>query len=219
MARRKSKSEKLRIKRSLITYSHPDNKISDQFRGIRANLDYVTGDSRLRVVVVTTPNHGEGATTTAVNLAVSLAQRGDKVLLVDADFRKPAMHDIFGIKNIPGLTNVLTGQVHWQEAVHRTEIGRLELLTSGPALFNSAEMLGSRAMRELMDAAGNVYDRIVLDVSPVLETADIQLLSGACDGTILVVWAGRTKSECAIEAKKLLDMAKANLVGIVVNEG
>jgi protein-tyrosine kinase len=219
LGRKKSNAEQMQSKKNLITYSHPESYISDQFRNIRSYIDFAGEGQKFRSLVISSPGFNEGKTTTAINLAVSLAQRGDKVLLIDADIRKPMIHSSFNIKNVPGLTNVLAGQLPWREAVHRTEIGRLEVLTSGPILYNSAEMLGSQLMAEFMETAGKHYDIILLDVPPVLEASDTKILSSRCDGLILVIRNGKTKNEAAVEAKQLLEMAKAKVIGVVVNEG
>jgi protein-tyrosine kinase len=219
LVRKLSRAESLRIRRSLVTYNHPQSPISDQFRTIRSHIEFTTAEHpKVRSLLITSPGYGEGKSTTAINLAISLAQRGDKVLLIEANYRKPSVHNVFNVKALPGMTNVLAGQVLLREAVHRTEIGRLEFLTSGPALYNSAEMIGSQNMRELIETASKHYDCIVFDAPPILETSDTTLLASLCDGVILVLRSGKTKSDAAVEAKKLMDLAKVNVLGVIMND-
>lgn len=218
MARKKTKADTLRIKRCLTSYIHPDDRIADQYRSIRSNLHYASGEKKLRSLMITSPEEGDGKTTTAVNLAISLTHRGDKVLLIDTNFRNPTLYDVFHIKNIPGLTNVLAGQILLREAVHRTEIGRLDLLTSGPRLHHAEEMLGSQQMIELLESAYKHYDIVIIDVQSVLLSADAKMLAGVIDGSILVVKSGKTKEPAMIEAKQMLDAAKAHIVGAVLNK-
>jgi capsular exopolysaccharide synthesis family protein len=197
---------------------HPDNKIADQFRNIRSNIQYASEGRTIRSIVVTSPEGGDGKTTVAVNLAISLVQQGDKVLLIDTNFRKPALYDVFNLKNLPGLTNVLAGQILLRECIHKTEIGRLEFMTSGPILHHSAEMLGSPAMKELLESAYKIYDKVILDVPAVLDSADAKMLASFCDGSLLIIRGGKTKDKSVIEAKRLLDMARVHVMGAIINE-
>lgn len=204
-------------KRNLIAYSNPDSLISEQFRTLRTNVQFATGGMR-SIILVTSPGSGEGKSTTVANLAVSMAQQNEKVLLIDANLREPAIHLVFKIANASGLTEVLEGKANLEEAVHQTEIGKLALLTSGQIASNPAELLGSQEMQELLQKSLQEYDFILIDSPPVLEVTDTKLLANKSDGVILVLGQGQTELVKAAEAKKALQFAKANLFGVILNE-
>ncbi|MGG3842898.1 CpsD/CapB family tyrosine-protein kinase [Anoxybacillus kestanbolensis] len=204
--------------RSLITKTNPKSPISEQYRTIRTNILFSVVDRPLRSLMVTSSAPAEGKTTTVSNLAVVFAQQGKKVLLVDADLRKPTVHYMFRKDNYIGLTNVLTKQAPFQAAVKETDVDNLFVLTSGPIPPNPAELLGSSAMEELLAEAYKQFDLVLFDTPPVLAVTDAQILANQCDGTILVVHSGKTEIEAAQKAKELLINAKGKLLGVVLNQ-
>lgn len=205
-------------KRNLITYTFPESTIAEEFRTIRTNIHFVTDEQKHSILLVTSPKSGEGKSTTAANLAVSMAQKEEKVLLIDANLRRPAAHLIFKVPNSVGLADVLTGSATFEEAIIQTEIGKLEVLTSGTATNNPAELLASYPMKELLQRAAKEYDVVLIDSSPVLELTDTKLIASQCDGVLLVIHQGKTQIEDAAEAKKVLEFAKANVSGVILNE-
>jgi capsular exopolysaccharide synthesis family protein len=205
-------------KRTIITYSNPESIISEQFRMIHTNIKFSMGEQKSRIFLITSPSDDEGKSTTAVNLAVSIAQQKEKVLLIDANLRKPSLHSFFKISHTNGLTDVLTGVTSFEEAVNHTEIGRLDVLTSGLNPQNPVELLGSIRMKALLANALQTYDVILLDSNAVLDVTDTKLLAKQCDGVVLVIHIGKTKFEKAAEAKKVIEFAKANLIGVVMNQ-
>lgn len=213
----KRKKTSTNQKRNLITFSNPDSIISEQFRTLRTNIHFSTGGKK-SIILVTSPNSGDGKSTTAANLAVSMAQQKEKVLLIDANLREPAIHFVFKIANTTGLTDVLTGNSSLEKVVYQTEIGKLAVLTSGQMTSNPAELLGSEQIQELFVRALEEYDVVLIDSPPVLEVTDTKLLANKSDGVILVISQGRTDLEKAVDAKKALDFAKANLFGVILNE-
>ena len=217
LKRNKEKAAPGSAKRKLITNTDPKSPISEQYRTIRTNILFSSVDETLRSILVTSTSPGEGKSTTVSNLAVVFANQGKKVLLVDADMRKPTMHYTFGLQNSMGLTNVLTKQATLQEAVVQTPIDNLYALPSGPIPPNPAELLGSFAMKEFITHSQETYDYILFDTPPVLAVTDAQVLANQCDGTVLVVNSGNTEIEAAQKAKELLDAAKAKLLGAVLN--
>jgi len=205
-------------KRNLITHSFPASKIAEEYRTIRTNVRIVTNEQKNHVLLITSPNSGEGKSTTAANLAVSMVQQKEKVLLIDANLRSPSAHFIFNLTNTTGLTDVLIGRTTFEEAVLHTEIGRLSVLTSGDIPNNPAELLSSRIMKDLLQKVARLYDLVLIDCSSVLEVADTKILAGQCDEVLLVFHKGKTTIEKAAEAKKVLEFAKAKIAGVIMNE-
>jgi protein-tyrosine kinase len=203
--------------RSLITMTNKKSPISEQYRTIRTNIQFSSVDREYHSIMVTSSGPGEGKSTTAANLAAVFAQQGKKVLLVDADMRKPTVHYTFRLNNHIGLTNLLTNQATLETAVRETEQENLYVMPSGPIPPNPAELLGSRAMGEFLVNANEMFDLVLFDTPPVLAVTDAQVLANQCDGVVLVVSSGKTENEMAIKAKELLNNAKAKILGVVLN--
>lgn len=201
---------------SLITATKPNCKISEQYRTIRTNF-LMTG-SNSRKLVITSPNGKEGKSTTAANFAISLAQQGKRVLLIDADLREPTLHLIFDVDNTIGLSNVLFEKKVFESAIIKTEIKGLDFLPSGPLTLNPADLLGSKTMGLLIEAVTRFYDVVIFDTPAVLDVADTKIIANLCDSLILVIRSGKTKNEEAVEAKRLLESTNAKLLGIILND-
>ncbi|WP_277613944.1 CpsD/CapB family tyrosine-protein kinase [Neobacillus muris] len=203
--------------RKLIASIAPKSPISEQFRTIRTNIQFSSIDHEIRTIMVTSSGPGEGKSTTASNLAVTFAQLGKKVLLVDADLRKPTAHHTFGVNNLFGFTSVLTRQRSLDKTVVETEEQNLYLLTSGPIPPNPAELLSSKSMEQFIEEAKEIYDYILLDTPPLLAVADPQIIANQVDGTVFVVYSGKTEIDQAKKAKELLQNVKSKLLGVVLN--
>ncbi|CAG9606604.1 Tyrosine-protein kinase YwqD [Pseudoneobacillus rhizosphaerae] len=204
-------------KRNLITHFSPRAAISEQYRTIRTNIQFSSVDESIRTILVTSSGPEEGKSTTVANLAVVFAQQGKKVLLIDADLRKPTVHYTFQLDNTTGLTNVLTKQTQLEKAAVTTLVDNLSVLSSGPIPPNPAELLGSKAMEDMLVTALEQYDIVIFDTPPVLAVTDAQILANRCDGTILVVGSGKTQIEPAVKSKELLLSSKGKLLGVVLN--
>ncbi len=204
-------------RRKLVAKANPKSPISEQYRTIRTNIEFSAVDEEIRTLMVTSSGPAEGKSTTTANLAVVFAQQGKKVLIVDADMRKPTVHYTFGVTNTTGLTNVLTRQATLDEAARPTDIENLNVLPSGPIPPNPAELLGSKGMQVFFEKATERYDMIIFDTPPVLAVTDAQILANKCDGTVLVVASGKTELESAQKTKELLSAAQAKLLGVVLN--
>jgi protein-tyrosine kinase len=204
--------------RNIITHTSPRAAISEQYRTIRTNIQFSSVDGTIQTIMVTSSGPAEGKSTTVANLAVVFAQQGKKVLLIDADLRKPTVHYTFQLSNNLGLTNVLTKQSSLENAVNSTHVENLTVLSSGPIPPNPAELLGSKAMDEMLSAAMELYDYVIFDTPPVLAVTDAQILANKCDGTILVVNSGKTAIEPALKSKELLLNSNAKVLGVVLNQ-
>ncbi|MGJ9459058.1 CpsD/CapB family tyrosine-protein kinase [Oceanobacillus sp. CF4.6] len=202
----------------LATYSNADSVISDQFRTIRTNLKFLMEEKKNRVFLITSPGVSEGKSTTVANLAVSIAQQKEKVLLIDANLRDPIIDRIFKIQNIIGLTDVLNGVTTLKQAISRTDIGKLDILTSGSEVSNPTEILGSRDMETILNDVSTMYDIVLIDSPTILKSTETRVLANQCDGAVLVLNRGKTEMEKAVETKRVLDLAHANLLGVILNE-
>lgn len=214
--KRKGKNSKKRAV-PLITHNSPKLPVSEQYRLIRTNIQFSSVDKEIKSIMVTSPEPSDGKSTTAANLAVVLAQQGKKVLLVDADLRKPSVHFTFHSSNLEGLTGALTKQISLHDAMISTYIPNLMILTSGVIPPNPSELLSSKAMETAMEILAKEYDYIIYDTPPVLSVTDAQIIANKCDGVILVVASGKTNKDVALRAKELLLKAKARILGVVVN--
>jgi len=215
--KKQGKQMLLNQKRKLVTAIDPKSPISEQYRTIRTNIQFSSVDEEMQVIMVTSSGPMEGKSTTAANLAVVFAQQDKKVLLVDADLRKPTMHYTFNQTNTFGLTTVLAGQMPLHEAVNPTDVPNLTILTSGPIPPNPAELMGSKSMERFLNEAKQKYDVILFDTPPIVAVTDAQVLGNLCDGSVLVAYSGKTEMEDAAKAKDLLSTTKSKLLGAVLN--
>nr|WP_306798551.1 CpsD/CapB family tyrosine-protein kinase [Oceanobacillus saliphilus] len=202
----------------LVTYLNADSVIADQFRTIRTNLKFLMEEKKSRVFLITSPGENEGKSTTVANLAVSIAQQKEKVLLIDANLRNSMLHQVFKIQNQTGLTDVLKGAISLKQAITFTDIGKLDILTSGPDVSNPTEILGSNDMASLLHDVADMYDIVLIDSPTILKSTETRVLANQCDGAVLVLHRGKTEMDKAVEAKRILDLAHANLLGVIINE-
>ena len=221
MARTKTKKTKKRAiqttARKLVTSVNTRSIVSEQFRTLRTNINFSMPDKELKTFLITSSSPGEGKSTVAANTAVVFAQEGKKVLLVDADMRKPTVHYTFHLTNTLGMSNLLTRQANVAEVVKTSEIENLDIITCGPIPPNPAELLSSQTMEKVMEEMKESYDIIIFDAPPVLSVADAQILSNKCEGTILIMSAGETQKDGVLKAKEALVSSKANIIGVVMN--
>ena len=203
---------------SLITLVDPSSPISEQYRTIRTNIQFASSaDKQIKTIVVTSSGPGEGKSTTSANLAVVFAKSGQRLLLVDADMRKPTVYKTFSLNNASGLSTVLSTSTSVLEAAQKTVIDNLSVLTSGPKPPNPSELLGSARMNQVMEEAKNLYDVVVFDMPPVVAVTDAQIMASKADGTILVVRENVARKESLTKARDLLNMVQARIIGVVYN--
>jgi polysaccharide biosynthesis transport protein len=191
---------------------------AEAYRQLRTSLYYSQPTERLRTLVVSSAAAGEGKTTTVANLAVTFARQGMRVLLIDADLRRPRLHHVFNVVRDPGLTDVLLGRVEPAEAVHDTQIERLAIVPRGPFEVEAIETLSSDRTREVLDYYAERYDVVLLDTPPVLVAADAAVLGAVAEGVLLVVRAGQTSRDEARQALNQLSAVGARVVGSVLND-
>jgi tyrosine-protein kinase Etk/Wzc len=202
----------------LISLVSPENPASEAYRALRTNVTFVNAEQRqLRLIVVTSPGPGEGKSTTAANLAITLAQQGAATLLVDADLRRPLVHRAFNLVQEPGLTDVLVGRAMLREAIRPNVIPKLDVLPAGALPPNPSELLGSEAMRRLLEELRTQYDTIIFDSPPTLAVTDPTVLGASSDGVILVLRAGETEEVAAVRALEQLRRVQARVAGTVLN--
>ena len=200
----------------LIVKNDPKSPISETYRAIRTNLQFAGAGKQLKYIAFTSSVPGEGKSTTISNIALTMAQDGKKVLLIDNDLRKPRQHKIFGLLN-KGLTNIIAMGTPFEEAVQKDVFPNLDVLTSGPIPPNPSELLGSEKMLDVLKKVGESYDYVLLDLPPVLAVTDAAIVGNMADGVVLVVRSGLTEPEEAKEAKKRLQAGHANILGVVLN--
>lgn len=201
-----------------VLEKQPKSVEAESYRILRTNIMYSSFDKKIKRILVTSSEPGEGKSTTSGNLALAFAQDEKKVILIDCDLRKPSLHKKFRISNNRGLSDVIIDRDKLNKCIQkRTEY--LDILTAGKIPPNPSEMLGSQAMSSLLDELSNVYDVIILDSPPVLAVTDAQILSTKSDGAILVVRAEKTKKDTVMAAKGVLDKVNANILGTVLNGG
>lgn len=203
---------------SLITFSNPKSPISEAYRVLRTNIQYTSVDNPLKMLTVTSAGPGEGKTTTSINIAITFAQTGKRVMLIDGDLRKPKVHKILGLENQNGLTNILANKGDYIKYIKETKIEGLDVITCGAIPPNPSELLNSNQMKQLLQTIRKDYDMVVIDAPPVGNVTDAAIISTIVDGTILVAASGTVEVESLKRAKELLQKVNANIIGVVLNK-
>ncbi|EZH65905.1 capsular biosynthesis protein [Bacillaceae bacterium JMAK1] len=217
MKKKKSIQSNRGTRRALITRDQPRSPISEQFKTIRTNIQYAALDHDVQIVMGTSANPGDGKTTVNANLAVTMSQQDARVLLIDADLRKPALHYTFEVPNVYGLSSIVTKQKTLVEAIQATNVETLDILTSGPVPPNPSEMLSSKLMTSILNEARTLYDYIVIDTPPVLAVSDAQIVAGLSDGIMIVLKSGVTETDDASQAVEVLKHTGTKILGAILN--
>ncbi len=209
--------------RGSISMVEPTASVTEAYRNIRTSLFFSAPAEETKALVVTSGGPRDGKTTTATNLALVIAQSGKRVLLLDADFRRPMVHKVFGLESKVGLSTVLVGEATLEEAVQKAEhdgetIENLDILAAGPKPPNPAELLDSQSMRKLLEEVRQKYDRVIMDSPPVLFVADATILSAISDGVIMVVKSATNTRALARRAREQLEGVKARILGGILND-
>jgi capsular exopolysaccharide synthesis family protein len=190
---------------------------AEAYRQFRTNLQFLDVDNPARTVVVTSSLPGDGKTTVAVNLALVLAQSGARVVLIEADMRRPRVTSYLGMISGAGLSSILAGRAQYSELYQPHEVGRLSVLAAGPMPPNPSEMLGSLQMRRLLAQLREDHDFIIIDAPPLLPVTDGAVLAKAADGALLVTRYGVTTRDQLAQAAGNLERIDARLLGVVLN--
>lgn len=203
---------------ALVSFKDNNSAFAERFRSLRTNIIYSNPDLSKRVIMVTSCGPEEGKTTTAVNLATVFAQFGEKVVLIDADLRKPTLHSVFNVSNAGGITELLAyDNLDIKTHIKQTGITNLDFLPSGIIPPNPAELLGSNKIEALIKEFLKSYERIIFDTPPVLAATDSVILSTKSDACILVFKAGFTHRQAALRSVKLIQSVHSNILGVVLN--
>ena len=203
---------------SLITLEQKKSPISEAYRTLRTNVQFTCVDLDTRKIMITSPGPREGKSTTVANLAVSMAQAGKTVLVLDADLRNPTQHKFFGLDNAQGLSVALVQDLDFQQYIRETAVPGVMVLTGGPIPPNPAELVGSKRMKRLMQEVSEQYDMVLIDTPPIVAVTDAAILAQEVDGVILVLAAGEVSKDFAQRAKELLDKVGAKILGAVLNK-
>lgn len=201
----------------LIAYKSPHSSYAENYRTIRTALLLSAPEAHLKTIIVTSPLAREGKSTTLSNLAITLAQAGKQVVIIDADLRNPSQHKIFKIPNQQGLTNYLTGGAKLDAVFKPTDIPHLILANAGPVPPNPMELLGSNPMSEFLDRLKKNVDYILVDTPPLLAVSDAMVLGSMVDRAILVIEGGKTPREALRRSREKLEMHRIKCLGVIIN--
>lgn len=202
----------------LIAVREPRSPIVEAFRSLRSNIQFSAVDRPIQTLLLTSSGPVEGKSTIAANLAVVMAHIGKRVILIDADLRRPTVHKTFGLRNDIGLTSVMVQDGRLETALQGTPIENLRVITSGPLPPNPSELLGSKRMSLLVEELRGMVDTIIIDSPPVMAVTDALILSALADGVLMIVDAGSTRIGAARQVKQSLDQASAHVIGVVMNK-
>ena len=204
--------------KNLASLKNPKSRTAEAFRTLRTNIQFSSLDNELKCIVVTSSGSGEGKSTVMSNLAITMAESGKKVILIDCDLRKPSIHKKLGVTNSIGLTNMLVQGVKKEECIFKTSVNNLFVLTSGPIPPNPAELLGTKKMHNLIEDLKEEFELVLIDAPPVLAVTDAQILSTLADGVIFVASYGEAQKNALVDAKHLIDKVGGKIIGIVFNK-
>ncbi len=203
--------------KDLVVHENARSPRAEAFRRLRTNLQFLRVDSPPRSIVITSPSSGDGKSMTACNLAASLAQSGERVVLVEADLRRPVFDKYLRVEPAAGLTSLLIGAADIEDVLQPWRDANLKVLASGPIPPNPSELLGSKNMIDLLDALSRSFDHVILDAPPLLPVTDGAVVSALADGVLLVATVKKTKREHLTSAIEALRTVDAQLLGVVLN--
>jgi Mrp family chromosome partitioning ATPase len=226
---------RMEIYRALVSHSMPKSVVAESYRSLRTNAIFVATEKNIKSIMITSSSMHEGKTTTAINLALTLAQIGKRVLLMDVDFRNPAIHHYFGLEKDPGLSDVILGNNTWKEVgrsiadimmgeikvddiMANPGMDNLNIITSGTPPAHPAEFLNSPVVANLITEISELYDFVILDAPPVMPVADPIILGNKVDGVFIVYKVGVISRYALKRAKLLLENVGAKVLGTILND-
>jgi len=204
--------------KGIFAHTHPKSVASESFRNIRTGIDFSHSSNPVKTILISSAGPQEGKTLVAVNSAITMAQAGSRVLLVDADMRRPSIHRVLKLKNYLGLSNYLRGESELERIIQETFIENLKCICSGPIPSNPSELLGSTKIREFVEAVGNSFDKIIFDSPPVLSVADSLVLGKVLDGVIQIVRFGKYPRSMIYRGKQRFQEMEIKIIGVVLND-
>jgi capsular exopolysaccharide synthesis family protein len=208
------------LRQALLINADANSSLTEIYRQLRTSLLLSTAGRPPKILLVASSEPNEGKTTVATNVALSLAQTGANVLIIDADLRRPCLHSIFDVRNHCGLSTILAGEMTPDEVtamVQHPETSKVHILAAGPAPPNPAELLGSEQMRRLITTFASTFDFIIIDSSPVAAFTDSVLVSSMVDGVLFVIHGGKSSREIARHSQKMLQEVGARILGVILN--
>lgn len=219
--KKRGTTETMKKGAKLITAADPKSPVSEQFRTVRTNINFMAVDHDIKTMAFTSANISEGKSTVTANVAITAAQAGRKTLLIDGDLRRPTLHSTFNKSNQVGLTSILTSEakeIELDDVIQDSGVENLSILTSGLIPPNPAELIGSKRMETFIDLVRDHFDRVIIDLAPVLEVSDTQELASHLDGIVLVVRQGKTQKAAIKRSVEMLEFAKVHVLGYVMND-
>ncbi|KAB7671737.1 CpsD/CapB family tyrosine-protein kinase [Bacillus sp. B1-b2] len=215
LLKRNSKQEN---ESNLLSHLKPNSPIREQYHTIRATIQLSINENNIKSLVIVSGEEQEGKSTVSANLAITFAEVGKKVLLIDTNFRRPTLHYTFEQNNNIGLSTILVEKSEIEDCVRKSHIENLELLLSGPIPPNPSELLGSPSMEQLLSNLENIYDIIIFDTPAVVSVADSLILSNICDGVLMVVRSNKSDLETVELTRDMLSNTNAYFVGVALND-
>jgi len=205
------------IQHRLVTHFDPKSPISEAYRIFHTNLHYITPDKPVKSILVTSSGPGEGKSTTAANLAITSARMGNKTLLLDMDLRRPMIHKIFNVQEVPGISEVLLKKINAEDVIRATGIENLKVITGGYLPPNPTELIGSKLVKSLLSDFNDQFDRVIIDSPPIIAVADSLMLSVEVSDTVLVVSSGQTNRGILKKAKQQIEDVGGEIAGALLN--
>ncbi|MBU4445724.1 polysaccharide biosynthesis tyrosine autokinase, partial [bacterium] len=209
--------EEYALKSRLISHYDPKSTVAEAYRTLRTNIQFMSPDKPLRSMVVSSGGPGDGKSTTVANIAIAFANLEKKVLLIDADLRKPILHKVFDVPRGPGLTHRLVQDLNDQDVIRETQVPNLYLVTCGDVPPNPSELLASQKLKDFIARMKSEYDIVLLDSPPIIAVTDASILSTLTDAIMLVVNSGNTDQRVLKRSIDLLSQVNTNLIGAVLN--
>lgn len=205
------------VKRARVLNAKSSFHVKEAYKALRTNIVFSLPQSKAKRIIVTSALAGEGKSTNCLNIAISFAQTGAKVLLIDCDLRRPNVANLLNLPSTPGLSNILANLSTIDEAIIHSVHSNLDVIPSGDMPPNPSELLGSVAMQDTLDKLSDVYEYIFLDSTPINIVTDAAVMTKMIDGVVVVVRQGRTDKETVAEAIKKLEIVDAKIIGFVLN--